>query len=280
MKFSRLLEYHKIPEWSAYYIEYRNLKKIINRLNRSFSITSDSELTDSLIDNHDLFMKFKDELKCQLNRLNAFYNEKKAQIEDELDKIFNYIHHLNRINTTIDQDEAQKLLALDERDDAQNRATSMQRAFSDVHKQMWWLELFCEINYIACLRLCEKIPDSEDQKQEIEKQAFRKWDHEIAKLRNSLYEQVASECMDGDIDKAKQLLTRGVNQYRSKDIGRIFFCLGMVITCLLVIAYITINKGNDTLWPSYPVYRLTLAINLTIFAAAYLVYTLEIHSVN
>mmetsp|Transcript_25979 Transcript_25979/g.25568 ORF Transcript_25979/g.25568 Transcript_25979/m.25568 type:complete len:110 (+) Transcript_25979:80-409(+) len=106
------------------------------KLKCQYSISSDTELNDALLDQHSILMKFKEELKAQINILNAFYSEKKLQITDELEKIFSYFHNLVRINSTIDLEEAKKLLSLDERDDAQNRATSMKRAFSDIHKQM------------------------------------------------------------------------------------------------------------------------------------------------
>ncbi|CAG9322380.1 unnamed protein product [Blepharisma stoltei] len=280
MKFSRQLEYYKIPEWSAYYIEYRKLTKLIYRMRRSDSISSENALSDPLLDHSSLEKKFRAEFKSQINRLNAFYAEKKMQIYDERKTIFSYFKSLSRINSTIDQEEAKRLLALDERDDAQNRATSMKRAFSDVHKQMWWLEAFCEINYMACLRLLEKLENSIDLRDELEHQPFRQWESEIGGLRLKLYNKVAKECLDGNVEEAKLLLTRGSKQYRAKDIAGIFFCLGIVITCLIVILYIAIRFGNITLCPSYPIFRLTLAVNLSLLSIAYIIYTLEGYSIN
>ena len=49
MKFSRQLDYHKIPEWSSFYIDYRAMKKLINRYLELFTENNplDCPLMDS-----------------------------------------------------------------------------------------------------------------------------------------------------------------------------------------------------------------------------------------
>mmetsp|Transcript_25979 Transcript_25979/g.25567 ORF Transcript_25979/g.25567 Transcript_25979/m.25567 type:complete len:353 (+) Transcript_25979:440-1498(+) len=131
---------------------------------------------------------------------------------------------------------------------------------------------------MACLRLLDKLESSVEMRDDLEHQQFRQWESEIGGLRNALYEQVAIECMDGDIEKAKTLLIE--KQYRTQDIGKIFFCLGVVITCLIVIIYIVLKFGDVALCPSTPIFRLTLAVNLSLLAVAYIIYVLESYSIN
>src|SRR5574343_270125 len=125
MKFSRLLEYHLIPEWSSYYIEYRYLKKLVKSLQTAIS-SSSSISSEPLLGGADIFKEFTNELNRQIDRINNFYKEKLHEIQDEIDSTIAYIYNLRRVSS-LNEVEARALLSIKEIDDNYSRDTSMQR---------------------------------------------------------------------------------------------------------------------------------------------------------
>jgi hypothetical protein len=280
MKFSHQLDYYRIPEWSSYYIDYRYLKKLINRYLDAF-IQTESSSAAFLSPDHNL-QTVVDEFTSQLCKINEFYTEKKSQLQQDLETTFIGISRLRTVST-MNEREMQNILSLEEKDDAQGRATSLQRSFCDVHRHVWWLEVFCEINYIASLKLCEKFKYSADLRVMIQKSDFVNWENELQPLREVMYRYVADQMEEKTIYNAIRLLTAGSIYYRASDIMKMFFCIGISVGSGLVTVYTLLmnyDKIDVDIYPSFPVFRLTLAINLVIIAGSWVIYWVETHSLN
>ncbi|KAK7203108.1 SPX domain-containing protein [Myxozyma melibiosi] len=92
MKFSRTVQFNAVPEWSAYYISYSNLKKLIQNLeseanNRAVQLQRESE-TVSLIANDDAYADFdvifRRALDDELDKICKFYADKYRELSEEL----------------------------------------------------------------------------------------------------------------------------------------------------------------------------------------------------
>lgn len=280
MKFSRQLDYQKIPEWSSFYIDYRTMKKLINRY--ADHIMENSSRDVNLSDKNSEIYSVLSEFRQQLNKINDFYIEKKEQLQQEVETVFLCINRIHTI-TTIGEKEAKNILSLEEKDDLQDRATSLKRSFTDVHRQIWWLEVFCEINYIALLKLSEKFNYSAQFRALVNKSDFINWEKELAPLRNEMYLYIAGQNGDNSIYDAVQLLTSGSVYYRSTDILKMSFSLGVICASGLITIYLLLvnySKIHGNIYPSFPVFRLTLAINLVIISFSWIIYWVEAHSLN
>ena len=272
MKFSRQLDYYKIPEWSSFYIDYRTMKKLINRYLDYYLHTS--PVKTPLVSPDDKLKIVLEEFQNQLNKINDFYIEKRDQLKIDLETVFICISRIRTVST-MGEKEAKKILSLEEKDDIQDRATSFKRSFTDVHRQVWWLEVFCEINYIALLKLCEKFNHCADFRKLIQKCDFVNWENELVPLRNEMYEYISEQNEKSSKYDAIQLLTSGSLYYRAAEIVKMSFALGVVVACGLVTIYMLIvnfKTINGDLYPSFPVFRFTLAINLVFISAAWIIY--------
>ncbi|OMJ88722.1 hypothetical protein SteCoe_9264 [Stentor coeruleus] len=280
MKFSRQLDYHKIPEWSSFYIDYRAMKKLINRYLDEY-IKSDSQKSP-LLSSEQMLKAVLEEFEAQLTKINDFYIEKKQQLKQELETVFICISRIRTVSTMGEKD-VKNILSLEEKDDLQDRETSLQRAFSDVHRQFWWLEVFCEINSIAILKLSEKMNVCAELKLLFQKYDFINWENELTPSREEMYTYVAGQKGDDDDYDAIRLLTSGSIYYKSGDIVKMSFSLGIICaSCIVTIYLLLMNYSNIdiNIYPSFPVFRLTLAINLVIIAASWIIYWVEAHSLN
>lgn len=280
MKFSRQLDYHKIPEWSNFYLDYRLMKKLVNRHIEHFLYTDQSRTP--LITESEQFQSIIEEFSSQLGKINEFYNEKKQQYKQDLETTLICISRIRTVST-IGEKDLKNILSLEEKDDLQDRATSLQRSFSDVHRQVWWLEVFCEINYIAALKICEKCIRSGDLRKLIDSSDFINWENDLVPLREQMYTYVADQKGDENIYDAVQLLTSGSLYYKSRDVMKMSFCIGIIAACALVSIYLLLmnySKIDSNIYPSFPVFRLTLSLNLVIIALSWIIYWVEAHSLN
>ena len=276
MKFARLLEYHTVPEWASYYVDYRLLKKLLVTYQNSIS-GGISEISESLLGNYDALKEYIMELEIQSSRINNFYIEKISDLRKDFRAVEEYIHNLKRVST-LNAEETLALLSMKERDDAQNRATSMERAFNELHTRINWLEEFCEINYIALLRVLNKF-EPKNLKQVIDSMSFRGWEKELSDLKQKIYSMIAEECMQGDIQAATRLLT-GTKRLKNLDIGIIGFCLGFYLIMLSVSGYMICNNDFQELSPSLCIFRLTFCMSLLIVLVGFMVFMLEKYDIN
>lgn len=74
--------------------------------------------------------------------------------------------------------------------------------------------MYCEINYIATLRLVDKFDRPSEIEEILEKQDFRKFEKELGKMREDMYEKIAFEYLNGDIYEALQVITRDSSYFR------------------------------------------------------------------
>ena len=90
-----------------------------------------------------------------------------------------------------------------------------------------------------------------------------------------MYEYISEQNEKSSKYDAIQLLTSGSLYYRAADIVKMSFALGVVVACGLVTIYMLIvnfKTINGDLYPSFPVFRFTLAINLVFISAAWIIY--------
>lgn len=149
--------------------------------------------------------------------------------------------------------------------------SSSKRSLDDVHRYIWWLEVFCEVNYIATLRLMDKLDSSADIQKLLEKQEFMKFGKELEKMREDLYSKVAYEFFDNDKPEAIQFITKTSKHYRNDDIAWIFLSLGVSVMCLVLSAILWFLSDKNMfgeIFISFSVFRFTLAINLILFSTA------------
>ena len=276
MKFRRLLEYNIVPEWSAYYVEYRLLKKIFSAY-RNYLSSPVSEIQESFLSNCDIFKELCREIEFQSEKVNKFYIEKFTNLKKDLNSMIECIYDLKR-TSTLNEQEAESLLSMKERDDTQSRATSMQRAFTELYQHIMWLEGFCELNYIALLKILIKF-DSSALKFNIEALSFRRSQEELSEMKELIYKIIADECMNGDKESAIKLLKES-KHFKSIDIGIISFCLGFLIIILSISSYLLLINDIKLLSPSTCIFRLTLCISVSIILFAWLIFMLEKYSVN
>ena len=276
MKFGRLLEYHTIPEWAAFYVDYRLLKKLLATYQSSIS-GGINEITESLLGRFDAFKELTMELEMQSSRVKHFYMEKYAILNKEMTSVIEYISDLKRVSTLCEK-ETKQLLSMKERDDSQNRATSMQRAFTELHQRITWLEGFCEINYIALLKILTKLQE-EGLKIIIEDISFNKWQNELLELKQNIYNIIADECMDGDLKAAQKLLIEA-KYIKSGDIAMICCCLGIIVVMLYFSVYIVSTNDFTQLLPSLCIFRLSFCISTSVIFFSLLIYVLEKYSIN
>lgn len=276
MKFRRILEYHTVPEWSLYYVDYRLLKKLLQIYQNSLQ-SAHSDISESLLGNYDAFKEYKLELELQFDRVKDFYTEKLRTLRGEFKSIVGHIYNLKRVST-LNAEEANGLLSMKERDDAQNRAISMQRAFTELHTHIIWLEGFCEINYVALLRILARFnPDIE--KFNIDSENYRVWEKDLKELKEKIYEITAAECMNGDLDSAIQLMNE-IKRFKGIDIGVISFCIGVLFVMGNVAGFMLARNDLDLLGPSIFVFRFTFCVPFTVVLLSFMVFVLEKYQIN
>lgn len=276
MKFARILEYHTIPEWSSYYVDYRLLKKIILAYKNTLSV-GDSDISESLLGKHDASKELVLEIETQSSKVNLFYKEKLFNMQKEIDAILSYIYNLKRVSS-LNEIETRSLLSMKERDDAQNRATSMQRAFTELYQHITWLEKFCEYNYIALLKILAKFP-SDDLKSYLDNLEFIKWSESLNELKGTIYKTIAYECLNGDIELSRKMMTEA-KKFKAKDLGIISFCIGMLLIMTSICFGLIFSNDLTRLGPSLCVFRMLFFCCASLLSFAFVIYVLESYSVN
>ncbi|KAH8700477.1 putative plasma membrane phosphate transporter Pho87 [Talaromyces proteolyticus] len=92
MKFSHSIQFNAVPDWSAYYIAYDNLKKLIYSLERQThhpdsNGVADAEsapLLDSTVDTDTIFRRA---LGAELEKISSFYQVKELSIFGEVEEV-------------------------------------------------------------------------------------------------------------------------------------------------------------------------------------------------
>lgn len=273
MRFAKQMEYYKIPEWSAYYLDYHSMIKQIYAHH------------NALVHNQTLAEQFeqsiKSSLKIQFNIINTFYQTKKSTLRKKISAIFENIFYLERNFSHLNLTETGEKLNIYK---TEENESGFKRALCDVHRKIWWLEVYCEVNYIAFLRLLDKLDRPKDLIALLEQQIFMKCEEELGILRVGLYEQIAAEFFDGDIDQAKIMILNEGKYYKFWDMALIYGFLGMIITSSListtVILITEIGNPGTSIFPSFCVFRLTLAINIIILSWSWIIYMLDTHGLN
>ncbi|RDW70597.1 putative plasma membrane phosphate transporter Pho87 [Aspergillus mulundensis] len=91
MKFSHSIQFNAVPDWSAYYIAYSNLKKLIYTLeqqtHRTNEQATDTESAPLLNDTQNPDKVFQQALDAELDKICSFYRNKEAEILEEVDDV-------------------------------------------------------------------------------------------------------------------------------------------------------------------------------------------------
>ncbi|KAL2868873.1 putative plasma membrane phosphate transporter Pho87 [Aspergillus lucknowensis] len=91
MKFSHSIQFNAVPDWSAYYIAYSNLKKLIysleqqaHRLNEQTTDVESAPLLDSTPSADTIF---RQALDAELEKICSFYHAKETEIFEEVEDV-------------------------------------------------------------------------------------------------------------------------------------------------------------------------------------------------
>ncbi|KAL4928594.1 putative plasma membrane phosphate transporter Pho87 [Aspergillus undulatus] len=88
MKFSHSIQFNAVPDWSAYYIAYSNLKKLIytleQQVHRQNEQGVDVEYAPLLDDTQNADGTFQQALDVELDKICSFYRTKEAEILEEV----------------------------------------------------------------------------------------------------------------------------------------------------------------------------------------------------
>ncbi|KAL4941511.1 hypothetical protein BDV06DRAFT_194317 [Aspergillus oleicola] len=91
MKFSHSIQFNAVPDWSAYYIAYSNLKKLIYTLEQQAHKQNeqgvDVEYAPLLNDTPNADATFQQALDGELDKICSFYRTKEAEILEEVDDV-------------------------------------------------------------------------------------------------------------------------------------------------------------------------------------------------
>lgn len=265
-----------IPEWSSYYVDYRYLKKIVKSLVTSMSSAS-SEISESFLSGCGGFKELSMEISSQSNKVNTFYIEKLSSIQKEIDSMVAYIYNLRRVSS-LNEVEARALLNMKEINEDQNRATSMQRAFTELYQKINWLESYCEFNYIGLLKIIVK-SQTDEHKEDIEKLEFTKWNKVLRKVKDDICEVIANEFFNGDLEKAEKILQES-KRFKVFDIALLGICFGICAIFLPISGYLLFAYDLQGIYASLYYFRLLFMIGFSIVCFAGVIYVLEEHGIN
>ncbi|KAL3496670.1 SPX domain-containing protein [Aspergillus germanicus] len=91
MKFSHSIQFNAVPDWSAYYIAYSNLKKLIysleqqsHRLNEQSTDVESAPLLDNTPSDDRIF---RQALDAELDKICSFYRAKETEILEEVEDV-------------------------------------------------------------------------------------------------------------------------------------------------------------------------------------------------
>jgi SPX domain protein involved in polyphosphate accumulation len=145
MKFGTQLELYKIPEWASKYLDFLILKKKLKRISRtehpqhtSFSVAT----TQDLLDSRSLSEDWLDHFHKEIAKINEFYCTKRLEFIRELEDICAYVL----------KNHDHSMLLKSDHFDPRLRLPSLLRAVQKSHRNLWCLEVYCEINYLGCVK--------------------------------------------------------------------------------------------------------------------------------
>ncbi|GKZ34084.1 low-affinity phosphate transporter [Aspergillus brasiliensis] len=108
MKFSHSIQFNAVPDWSAYYLAYSNLKKLIYSLEQEVHRSAGHEHVDvesaPLLDGGSLNTDaiFRRALDAELEKICSFYQSKEAEIFTEVEDVLRdaeeYAHRADTMN--------------------------------------------------------------------------------------------------------------------------------------------------------------------------------------
>lgn len=99
MKFSHTLSLNANPDWERHYIDYANLKKLINETDAqahnnsirptaaAVTIADGEDGSSTSLEQHELAKKFLEKLLKQVVHVREFYDEKLAELEQEMARL-------------------------------------------------------------------------------------------------------------------------------------------------------------------------------------------------
>ncbi|KAK6461591.1 Glycerophosphoryl diester phosphodiesterase family-domain-containing protein [Scheffersomyces coipomensis] len=148
MKFGKTFVSHQIPEWSIFYMQYKQLKKIIKNVDQVFDDfqQNQSESTQSISDiiSH-VLSSFFFELDRDIERVNEFYNVKYNEYKRRLDKIIQVLGYNNQSKTINHQIESN-----DELDEILHILLELKTIFRN-------LKWFGELNHKGFIKILKKL---------------------------------------------------------------------------------------------------------------------------
>lgn len=110
MKFGKTFLSHQIPEWSVFYMNYKNLKKIIKNIDYDFNPT-EMEISDLI---NSILSQFFYQLDRNIEKVDTFYNSKFDEYNRRLNRIVTLLNYSNgEIHHQIDSnDELDEIIAI------------------------------------------------------------------------------------------------------------------------------------------------------------------------
>ncbi|EGV60926.1 Glycerophosphocholine phosphodiesterase [Yamadazyma tenuis] len=110
MKFGKTFLSHQIPEWSIFYMNYKNLKKIIKNIDYDFN-PSEMEISDMV---NSILTQFFYQLDGNIEKVDTFYSTKFDEYNRRLNKIINLLNFSqNKIHHQIDSnDELDEIISI------------------------------------------------------------------------------------------------------------------------------------------------------------------------
>ncbi|PFH55439.1 hypothetical protein XA68_18309 [Ophiocordyceps unilateralis] len=130
MKFGRSLPRNQVPEWAAFYINYKGLKKLVKA-------ASQRAQDGAAVDPAELFFA----LDRNLEDVDSFYNKKFAEACRRLNILHNRYGRVPDVVATLDQDEVEEVMA----------------ALLELRTQLRNLQWFGEINRRGFVKITKKL---------------------------------------------------------------------------------------------------------------------------
>ncbi|PHH85079.1 hypothetical protein CDD83_926 [Cordyceps sp. RAO-2017] len=130
MKFGRNLPRNQVPEWAAFYINYKGLKKLVKS-------ASEKAKNGDAVDPAELFFA----LDRNLEDVDSFYNKKLAEACRRLNILHNRYGRVPDVVATLDQDEVEEVMG----------------ALLELRTQLRNLQWFGEINRRGFVKITKKL---------------------------------------------------------------------------------------------------------------------------
>lgn len=293
MKFGSQLEQYKQPEWASFYLDFLALRKKIKQLRlilkgRKFDMIDIRDLIPGAASSHaqqaeeiaieNLERNWVQSFLREVLKLSKFYCEKKLEYMQELEETFQHVqkHH----------GDMKALVRKSDHYDPRQRLPSILRALQIAHRNMWCLEVYSEINYLACIKILKKFKKVSSLDTQVvwrsfvEPSAFMRW-KELQPYRKRIYEFIAECITEGDRQRAKELIRQGEEQYGTMDMIVIGGCLGVSVVPLFESLLLVYELDDfSKVFPSLPIYRVTLGVVFVLWCAAWVVSQFERFSIN